>query len=186
MIRTVHVQLCVSAFLRFCVFAFCALIVLGGCQTSGNGPGRTAFGRTAAAQPIIRYVRCIYNHRPWLNMDSAGDRDPEGIQYRVFLDPGTGVCVHAEGTFHIEMYRIERTSATNVERTLVSDWHYPTSAFSTIAKPGMLGNGYYLQLRWASKDTAGHEIEMITRFEDPEGNVARSGTKRFRVPKHAS
>ena len=163
-----------------------ALIVLGGCQISGDGPGRSASGRTSRKQPVIRSVRCLYDRRPWLNLDAAGDRNPEGIQFRVFLDPGTGKGVHAEGIFHIEMYRIDRTSADGVKRTLVSDWHYPTSAIPTIAKPGMLGNGYHFHLRWADKDTAGHEIDLITSFEDPEGNVARSGTKRFRVPKYAS
>jgi hypothetical protein len=48
----------------------------------------------------------------------------------------------------------------------------------------MLGEGYFVHLMWAEKDIAGHEIELITRFEDPEGRGARSGTKRLRVPKY--
>ena len=133
----------------------------------------------------IRHVACIYNQRPWLNLDSAGDRDPEGIRFRIFLDPGTGKGVWRDGTFHIEMYEIKRMSDLRVERVLVSDWHYPTDAVTTVVSK-MLGQGYHVRLRWASKDVAGHEVELITRFEDAEGRATRSGTKRFRVPKYPS
>ncbi len=68
---------------------------------------------------------------------------------------------------------------------LASDWHYPTSQFPTVAAR-ILGTGYHLQLRWARKDIAGSEIEVITQFEDPTGRIVRSGTKRFRVPKYMS
>ena len=146
------------------------LVALAGCKIPGGGSGTATFRQKDGDQSTVLYVRCLYDQRPWLNLDAAGDRDPEGIHYRVFLDPGTGKCIHAAGTFHIEMYRIERISPTKVERTLVSDWHYPTSDVPTIAKPGMLGNGYHLHLRWADKDTAGHEVEFITRFEDASGH----------------
>jgi hypothetical protein len=131
-------------------------------------------------------VRCLYDQRPWLNLDKAGDRDPEGICYRVFLDPGTGRGVLAEGTFHIEMYQIDRSLEGELTRTLVSDWHYPTSAVHTIAEPGMLGEGYFLHLMWASKEIAGNEIEIITQFEDKAGRKVRSATKTWRVPKYTT
>lgn len=166
------------------------LAILSGCQTTGPSgtvtpsaaQARLNHGRTVA----IRRMACLFDQRPWLNLDAAGDRDPEGVWYRAFLDPGTGKGVHAEGHFHIEMYMIERTPDAKPTRTLVSDWHYPSSAISRIKKPGMLGDGYVLQLRWAHKSVAGSEIEIITRFEDALGNVTRAGTKRLRVPKYES
>ena len=102
------------------------------------------------------------------------------------LDPGTGRGVMAEGTFHIEMYQLGRSEDGELTRTLVSDWHYPTSDVHTIAKPGMLGDGYFLHLMWATKEIAGKEIEIITQFEDAQGHTVRSETKRFRVPKYTA
>lgn len=169
-----------------------AFSVVGACQTSDGGrtakPGlfglRWGQARSDSKTPRIRRVICLYERKPWLNLDAAGDRDPEGIRYRVFLDAGAGKGVLADGNFKIEMYGLKRNAEGNLDRTLVSDWHYPTSRVHTIAKPGMLGEGYFLYLRWASKDIAGMEIELITTFEDAAGNTARSATKRFRIPKY--
>ncbi len=94
--------------------------------------------------------------------------------------------MHREGTFHIEMYKLSRDVEGGLKRELVSDWHYPSDKIPTIADPGMLGDGYYPHLQWADKDLAGSEIEIITEFHEPGGNVVRSGTKRLRVPKYAS
>lgn len=165
--------------------AFSILIVTCGCHSTRSGGARqTVPGWKKSG--AVRRVRCIYDQTPWLNVDRAGDRDPEGIRYRVFLDTGQGKGVLREGTFHIELYVVDRDENGRLTRTLASDWHYPTSAFHTIAKPGMLGEGYYVHLVWARKDICGHEIEVITQFEDPDGGMARSGTKGLRVPKYSS
>ncbi len=80
---------------------------------------------------------------------------------------------------------IDRSPAGKIERTLVSDWHYPTGAFQTV-EAKILGMGYHLRLRWAQKDIASHEIELITRFKGSDGSDVRSGTKRLRVPKYST
>ncbi|MFQ5462759.1 MAG: hypothetical protein ACE5E5_09045 [Phycisphaerae bacterium] len=170
------------------IFCGCLLAGTFGCRASGSA-GVFRAGSSARKvgdkkpRPVVA-VHCIYGARPWLNLDRSGDRDPEGIRYRVFLDLGTNDAVIRDGMFHIEMYRIDRAGKGELERTLVSDWHYPTSRMPQIAKPGMLGPGYFLHLRWASKDIAGKEIEISTVFEDEFGRSARSETKRFRVPKY--
>ena len=164
-------------------------IALAACRAPDGSSAQRSAHRSRAARDkavTIRRIACIYEQRPWLNLDAAGDRDPEGIWFRVFLDPGSGRGVHAKGMFHVEMYQIGRTPEGEPTRTLVSDWHYPSSKIARIAKPGMLGDGYMMQLRWASKSIAGNEVEVITRFEDAMGNVVRSGTKRLRVPKYES
>lgn len=140
--------------------------------------------KPADPESVVRRVRCVYEDNPWLNLDTAGDRDPEGIRFRVFLDTGDGRGVHRDGAFHVEMYQIDRTGPGESARTLVSEWHYATSEVHRIKTPGMLGDGYYLHLCWTSKSVAGHDIEVVTRFEDEQGNAARSGTKRLRVPKY--
>jgi len=155
------------------------LMVSSGCQT----PQRRS--RTAD-EDIIRRVVCIYDTKPWLNLDRMGDRDPEGISYRIFLKNATGKSTLREGTFHIEMYGITRDEDNKIKRTLVSDWHYPTEKFHTIAQPGMMGAGYLPHLFWSSKDLAGSEIEIITTFEDMEGRLCRSETKRLKIPRYKS
>ena len=133
----------------------------------------------------VQSVICLYDQKPWVNADLAGDRDPEGIQYRIFLNAGGDRGVARDGTFHIEMYRIGRDEKGQPTRVLASDWHYPTSEFSTVSA-NLLGVGYLVQLRWATKDIAGNEIEIVTQFEDENGNTTRGATKRLRVPKYSS
>ncbi len=167
------------------LFCGCLLVGLSGCRAPGSTHDGYSARKSGAKRPRpVVAVHCLYDAKPWLNLDRAGDRDPEGIRFRVFLDLGTNETVLRDGMFHIEMYRIDRTAANQLERTLVSDWHYPTNQMPRIAKPGMLGPGYFFHLRWASKDIAGQEIELSTRFEDEFGRSARSETKRFRVPKY--
>ena len=160
-----------------------AFIALCGCRTGGDRSWATA--RSGRKPATIKRVACLYEQKPWLSLDAAGDRDPEGIRYRVFLDPGTGRGVLRDGTLHIEMYLLGRDADNHSTRTLASDWHYATAEFASIARPGALGEGYFLYLRWQSKDIAGRDIEIVTSFEDHDGRRVRSATKRFRVPKYS-
>lgn len=148
-------------------------------------PARREPPRRVPEGAPIRQVVCLFDQRPWLNLDSAGDRDPEGLQFRVFLDGGAGRGVHRDGILHIEMYGITRGEGGGMERQLVSDWHYATSELTPV-RANILGDGYYLRLRWAAKNIAGIEVEIVARFESPDGTSVRSGTKRLRVPKYAS
>ncbi len=162
-----------------------AFFFSAGCRASGPSAGNSEKTARKSKFPPVRQVVCMFDHHPWINADSAGDRDPEGIRYRVFLHADHPKGVLREGTFHIEMYMLTRTAEQEVERHLVSDWHYPTSRFNTVAAK-VCGEGYHVQLRWAKKEIAGHEVELITRFEDPSGYTVRGGTKRIRVPKYVS
>ena len=159
-------------------------LIAGGCRSagaSGATSGTSSARRSRSGD--IHGVVCLFDPKPWLNVDAAGDPDPEGIRYRVFLDTGGGKGVLRDGTFYIEMYELRRGPSGEIERTLVSDWRYPTSELGTVSSK-ILGKGYKLQLRWAKKDTAGHEVELITQYIDPAGNTTRSATKRLRVPKY--
>jgi hypothetical protein len=149
-----------------------------GCRSTGG-----ANNRPVVSGPPVRRVICLYDQKPWLSADSAGDRDPEGIRYRVFLDTGRKRGVARDGTFHVEMYGISRDPSGKKERKLVSDWHYPTSTFSSI-RANILGEGYLLHLRWASKGIAGTDVEIVTSFEDLAGRKTHASTKRLRVPKY--
>ena len=156
------------------------LTTAGGCRTPQAGRE----GRRGPAPEPVRRVICIYAEDLWLNLDAAGDRDPEGVWYYVYLSTGSDPGVHRKGTFKIDMYRLERQADGTLKRTLECGWSYPTSEVSTIAKPGMMGDGYVLQLMWARKDTAGHDIELVTLFEDEFGRRVRAETKTLRVPKY--
>lgn len=167
-----------------CSLLLVSSIMLAGCRAPNDG--RSGHGWGKRKNPRIRRVVCIYGQRPWLNLDKDGDRDPEGLRFRVFLDTGDGRGVLVDGTFRVEMYVVERQPDGELTRTLSSDWVYPSHAIHTIAKPGMLGEGYFLYLYWSNKSTAGKEIEIVVEFEDEAGNKVRSGTKRLRVPKYTT
>jgi hypothetical protein len=132
-------------------------------------PKRYSRGSNAAR---IQSVVCLFDQRPWISADAGGDRDPEGLQYRIFLNAGGDKGVAREGTIHVEMYRFERDEKGAQKRELASDWHYPTSQFPQVSAK-LMGMGYHLQLRWARKDIAGNEVEIVTQFEDSEGNITR-------------
>lgn len=155
--------------------------IQAGCRTTDT---HSRTGKFRRGQPLVRRLACLYEKKPWLDkLDLAGDRDPEGIKFRVFLDPGTGKGVWMEGMFQVEMYQIDRNEKGEITRTLVSDWIYPSSAINRLNSK-ILGNGYYFLLRWHSKDIAGHEIELVTQFKDANGWIVRASTKRFAVPKY--
>lgn len=170
------------------------MAVTVGCQaprTAGSGVHAESAALRQGSQrstarnrlsPVCRVI-CLFDQKPWLNLDVSGDRDPEGIYYRVFLDAGDNKGVHRNGTLRVEMYQIDRNESGEVQRTLVSDWELPTSGFQPV-KSKMIGMGYHVRLVWARKDIPGHEVELITQYRDPDGNVVRSGTKRLRVPKY--
>ncbi|GEM_PF-1512071 len=172
-----------------CAFSL-ALFLVAGCQSahlnrSGATPGTSRKPRPYPAVAIQR-IACVYDQRPWLNLDSHGDRAPEGFWFRAFLDPGTGKGVFADGQFNIELYEIARGPGGETHRRLAGDWHYRSNEVNTIAKPGMLGRGFWVQLAWTDPNIVGKEIEIVTRFEDKFGNTARAGVKRLRVPKYES
>ncbi len=151
--------------------------------TTASSSQRTSSGKASEGSGI-RQVVCLFDQRPWLSLDAAGDRDPEGLQFRVFLvDDATRGVLH-DGTLHVEMYRLVRGDDGKVERKLSADWHYPSSELTTV-RSSMLGDGYNLKLRWAEKDVAGTEVEILASFETPDGKSVRSGTKRLRVPKYS-
>jgi len=176
----------------------CAALVCTATGCKSSRKAREADGGTAPAaspqperksrssgQPRVKNLICLFDQKPWLSADAAGDRDPEGIQYRVFLNAGVDKAVAREGTFHVEMYRLSRDENGKQKRELASDWHYPTSQFAQVSAT-LMGQGYYVRLRWAKKDIAGSEVEIVTQFEDPEGNITRGATTRLRVPKYSS
>lgn len=154
-----------------------------GTSVARPSPQQLKTGRNIQGRVVS--LICLFDQKPWFNADASGDRDPEGIQYRVFLNTGGDKSVPRDGTFHIEMYRFGRDEKGAQTRELVSDWHYPTSQF-TVVSAALMGIGYHVQLRWARKDIAGSEVEIVTQFEDPEGNITRGATKRLRVPKYTS
>ena len=160
------------------------MVTAAGCRAAREA--RAARQRSAPMPTAIRRVVCIYTENPWLNLDAAGDRDPEGVWYYAYLSTGSDPGVHRNGTFKIEMYRLEYQADGTSKRTSERGWSYPTNEIDTIGKPGMMGQGYVLRLRWARKDTAGHDIELVTVFEDEHGRRARAATKSLRVPKYTN
>lgn len=174
---------------RLSVAGLALAALCASCRSAGGpdvAPQVTERGVVPRSAPEqIRRVICLYRTNPWVDADKFGDRDPEGIQYYVYLsttsDPQEGRGEWRAGMFHVELYVLERQPDGTITRTLGSDWHYPTDQFTKV-KSKYLGEGYHLRLVWAHKAIAGSEIELLTAFEDEYGRKARSETKRLRVP----
>jgi len=159
----------------------CAILLSTfGCRLTGRNTGA---GGLFGDGSDVRHVICLYDRRPWLSADAEGDRDPEGLRFRVFLDKGNNRGAYSDGTFHIDMYGISRDENGKKKRTLVSDWHYPTSTFTRV-RAKIMGDGYVISLRWASKEIAGTDIEIVTTFEDVAGRKTQASTRRLRVPNY--
>lgn len=161
------------------------LLVTAACHTTGTADASKRPSAHRRHEKPIQRVLSLFDQRPWLNLDVAGDRDPEGVHYRVFLDDGSGKGVHRDGSFEVEMYELRRQEDGLAARTLISDWKMPTSGVQGV-KSRLLGMGYHIQLRWASKATAGREVELVTRYRAPDGRVLQAATKQLRVPKYTS
>jgi hypothetical protein len=161
-----------------CLSLAAVLAVTAGCESSQRRGG-------LKRDQVVQRVLCLYDQKPWINNDTKGDRDPEGVRFRAYLKAGQGKSVVRDGTFQIDIYRFTFLADGTYDRSLIGDYRYPSDKFSRI-DGGLLGPGYLIQLNWGPKDTPGHEIEIVTTFEDEFGNVARGETKRLRVPKFAS
>lgn len=172
-----------SPLVAVCGVCLAVVMLCMGCQTTPKVAGSTGRSIPAVDRQAIRQLVCLFDQRPWLNLDAAGDEDPEGFRFRVFLDTGSGQGIHRDGKFYIQLYQIGRTPQGDLDRKLVSDWHLATEDIQPL-KSKMLGYGYHIMLRWATKSIAGHEVEVVTTFEDAYGRKVRSGTKRLRVPKY--
>ncbi len=177
--------MCLRSTFAAMAFGLFVSAVMTGCQAPDNAKKTVQAAQSVRLSDRIRRVVSLYDQKPWLNLDVAGDRDPEGVHYRVFLDSGNNQGELRDGEFRVELYLISRTSEGKVERRLFSDYVLPTSGVPQV-KSQVLGMGYHLHLRWAEKDIAGHEIEVITAFKDAAGGTTRSATKRLHVPRYAS
>ncbi len=155
-----------------CACAFASAVTISGCQSL-----RTADdGR-------VRSVICLYENDAWLNLDRAGDLDPEGVTYKVYLKTGDTTSVLRDGIFHISIYEVDRDKEGNATRTLHADYHYPTSDIHRIKKMGLMGPGYQVALLFHNKNVVGKEIDIVTIYEAPDGYEIRSQTRRLKVPR---
>ncbi|MHC5110941.1 MAG: hypothetical protein ACYTHJ_13810 [Planctomycetota bacterium] len=143
-------------------------------QSQDQVPDRSQWPKAVVA------VRCLYDSRPFFSYD--GDTLPDSIRYRVFLDTGDNVGIMRSGKFHIELYKLERYRDGTVKRKLICEWDRLSSEMNTIAKPGLLGEGFVFQLWTGTNDISGKEIEISTVFEDEYGRKARSVTRHVASP----
>jgi len=177
--------MCLRSTFVVMVHGLTVLAVMTGCQASDSAKKAVHASQSVPLSDRVRRVVSLFDQKPWLNLDVAGDRDPEGIHYRVFLDSGSNQGELRDGEFRVELYLINRTAEDKVERRLFSDYVLPTASIPQV-KSQVLGLGYHLHLRWAEKEIAGHEIEVITAFKDAAGGITRSATKRLHVPRYVS
>jgi hypothetical protein len=166
------------------LWAWLALVGVGGCADSGGAGIKLFSGKreTAPASDIIRVV-CFYTPNMWRSFDKAGNLDPEGFAFVMYLWSGkTERGAYADGLFRAKMYRLSRDDEGKTVRELAREW---TAATSDLPRRGesRLGYSYQPSLYWGDLDIYGAEVEIVIQFESPDERVVQSQTHRTKVPR---
>ena len=184
------------------------MLALGACMEPQTQP-KTAPGARAQTQPAQRFgdwfkpaqktrgqdtgpseimkVVCFYRPNPFMSFDRAGDPDPEGFTFTLFLISRHNTKgVLENGSLTVRMFRIDPRAPATERRTLVREWTVETGTLVQSTRPHPLfGMGYQPQFAWEkSDDVLGREIEVVAAFTTRDGRTIQSQTKALRVPAH--
>jgi len=143
---------------------------------------RSREDRTGFAERICDVV-CFFPIDTWKSFDRAGDRNPEGFAFVLYLlDCATGRGAYAGGLVHVHMYRINHDADGKKSRELVQDWTLDHDQLNA-RKPTRLGYGYQPFLSWGKNvDVLGEEVEIVVQYESPTGDVVQAQTVHRKVP----
>jgi len=138
--------------------------------------------RNRQSAEYIYEVVCGYPLNMWQSYDKAGDLNPEGFAFVMYLlSSTTGKGVHTDGCIRVSMYEINRGPEGISGRILAHEWLADTADLRE-RTPTSCGYGYDVYLHWGDLDVFGREVEIVVRYEAPDGRVVQSQTKPTRVP----
>jgi len=167
------------------LFLTMALAALPACSRRADGRfggDRQRPAPSAKDTEIFRVV-CFFPPNMWKSFDSAGDRNPEGFAFVMYLISGkTGKGIYADGTFRVELYRYgEADRNGRRQRDLVFDTAAPMAQIAR-RSPTMLGEGYQPYVFWGDLQIYGDDIEVVVKYESPTGRTVSSETVHVKVP----
>jgi len=119
----------------------------------------------------------------WQSFDTEGDRNPEGFAFVLYLiSCKTGKGAFSEGLVHVNLYRINRDPRGASQRELVQNWTMSHQELNP-RQPARLGYGYQPTLFWGDNvDLLGKEVEIVVRYESPDGSIIQGQTVHRKVP----
>lgn len=119
----------------------------------------------------------------WQSFDNEGDRNPEGFAFVLYLiSCKTGKGGFGDGLVHVNLYRIDRGPRGATERELVQNWTIRHKELNP-RQPARLGYGYQPTLFWGDNvDLLGKEVEIVVRYEAPDGAIVQGQTVHRKVP----
>lgn len=172
------------------IVSLVGLSPLAGCNESTQprplfSPAQTrpASSPQAGAHDDVYKVVCFYPPNMWQSFDAAGDRNPEGFVFVMYLlSQKSDKGVYADGTLHVDLFCIDHLPDAPPRRSLVQNWSVHTSELPR-RKETRLGAGYQPSLYWGDADVLGKEVQIVVRFESASGKVLQSQTVHKRVPK---
>lgn len=170
-----------SAFRR--LLASLILLAVVGCQQplGGRRPGDVRLETN-----IIKVVP-FFSQSPFGSTGGGGKTNGFVIHALYLVAPTeTGETgVFGDGIIHVSMFVVESAADGKTTRRLVHEWLFdPEQAAPYRSKKRYVGGyGYQLHCPWGDADVLGKKVEIEVNFERRDGQVVRSRSRQFVVPK---
>jgi len=156
------------------------LLELVGCNRGGGMRGER---QSPAVDTDVYRVVCFFPPNMWKSFDHAGDLNPEGFAFVMYLlSRETNRGVIADGTLQILLYTVQELENGAVERHLAREW---TADMSEIPRRQQtrFGIGYQPTVHWGDLNVFGERVEIVVKYESPTGRVVQGQTHATKVPK---
>jgi hypothetical protein len=127
-------------------------------------------------------VLCFFPINMWKSFDPAGDPNPEGFTFVMYLlSHESNKGVYAPGVFRVRIFMVEQLEDGTSARGLVFD---QTADMDELPRRDAtrFGVGYQPEVTWGEVDLLGKDIEIVIQYETPDGRKVQSQTKRVKVP----
>ncbi len=157
-----------------------ASLSAAGC-TADRGGMRTG-PQDAPQDTDVARIICFYPANMWRSFDSAGNVDPEGFEFVMYLlSRKTYRGIWVEGTFRIQLYRVIDDPDAERSRELVFTTEAPMSQIPR-REAGRFGEGYQPSVYWGDLDVLGEKVHIVVQYESPTGRIVQSQTHAAKVP----
>ena len=163
------------------MFAGCA-----GPSTSVKTVNRHGLPASLVKNDVYKVV-CVFPQTMWQSYDQAGDSNPEGFRFLVYLlSKSTRKGAYADGFLHVKMFRMDQMPDGRNERVLVQNWMVGTEELPRRESSKLTGYSYQPSLYWGDVDILGETVEIVVQYESLDGKTIQSQTKQVRVPRRKS
>jgi hypothetical protein len=159
-------------------------IALVACGLAGCSGAKRA-ERVPREPNIVRLITFCKNN-PWVNLDTAGDPNPEGLRVTCYaVSARTDRGANADGTFRFKLFTISHPQGAEPIGRLVKTCEFDAdkAQFYRVSRHvPHLGWPYMFTLDWGDAEVYGREIRVVPEFVRRDGRIISGTPKSFRVP----